>query len=70
MAFPWKRNYHVPKLTFELVSSECVVYFTILKDGVEGDTITLKRKGREGRKKERNEKQGIKYEDSKLLHIL
>jgi len=52
------------------VSSECVVYFTILKDGVEGDTITLKRKGREGRKKERNEKQGIKYEDSKLLHIL
>jgi len=53
------------------VSSECVIYFTVLKEGVEGDRIITKKKERkEGRKKRKNEKQGIKYEDSKLLHIL
>jgi len=37
------------------VSSECVIYFTVLKEGVEGDRIITKkkRKGRKEGKKER-----------------
>jgi len=45
----------VPKLTFELVSSECVIYFTVLKEGVEGDIIIIK-KERKGKKEKRKKR--------------